>query len=85
MKTRTVLKALATLSLAVLVVPARAADPLPAELVNVWTGAGERQMLKVLADNYEAAGGKFVNTPTPTGNTVMAITVNRIIGGNPPT
>ncbi len=85
MKTRTVLKALATLSLAALVVPGRAADPLPAELVNVWTGTGERQMLKVLADNYEAAGGKFVNTPTPTGNTVMAMTVNRIVGGNPPT
>ena len=85
MKTSTLVKSLATLSLAVLVLPGRAAEPLPAELINVWTGAGERQMLKVLADNYEAAGGKFVNTPTPTGNTVMALTVNRIVGGNPPT
>ena len=85
MKTRTFLQGLAALAVAAACVPSRAADPLPAELVNVWTGAGERQMLKVLADNYEAAGGKFVNTPTPTGNTVMAMTVNRIVGGNPPT
>jgi len=85
MKTRMFRKALATCAMAALAVPALAADPLPAELINVWTGAGERQMLKVLADNYESAGGKFVNTPTPTGNTVMALTVNRILGGNPPT
>jgi len=85
MKTPMFRKALATFTIAALAVPALAADPLPAELINVWTGAGERQMLKVLADNYDAAGGKFINTPTPTGNTVMALTVNRILGGNPPT
>ena len=85
MKTRMFLKALAALSITGLGASALAADPLPAELINVWTGAGERQMLKVLADNYESAGGKFINTPTPTGNTVMALTVNRILGGNPPT
>ncbi|MBS0446042.1 MAG: carbohydrate ABC transporter substrate-binding protein [Proteobacteria bacterium] len=62
-----------------------AADGPSVELVNVWTGAGERTMLKVMADAYEASGGKFVNTPAPTGNNVMAITVNRILGGNPPT
>jgi glucose/mannose transport system substrate-binding protein len=60
------------------------ADPIPAELVNVWTGAGERAALKILADDYEAAGGKFVNTPVPSGDSVMSMTVNRIIGGRPP-
>jgi glucose/mannose transport system substrate-binding protein len=85
MKTRTLLAAVATISIAATSLPSLAADPLPAELINVWTGAGERPLLKVLADNYEAAGGKFINTPTPTGNNVMAMTVNRIVGGNPPT
>ncbi len=85
MKTRTLLAAVATISIAATSVPALATDPLPAELINVWTGAGERPLLKVLADHYEAAGGKFINTPTPTGNNVMAMTVNRIVGGNPPT
>ena len=63
----------------------QAAEPLPAEVVNIWTGAGERTALKVIADNYDAAGGKFINTPVPTGNDVMAMTVNRTLGGNPPT
>jgi glucose/mannose transport system substrate-binding protein len=79
------LAAVATIWIAAASVPSHAAEPLSAELINVWTGAGERPLLKVLADNYEAAGGKFVNTPTPTGNNVMAMTVNRIVGGNPPT
>jgi glucose/mannose transport system substrate-binding protein len=85
MKNRILFAAVATLSIAATSLPSNAADPLPAELINVWTGAGERPLLKVLADNYEAAGGKFINTPTPTGNNVMAMTVNRIVGGNPPT
>jgi glucose/mannose transport system substrate-binding protein len=85
MKASKFLATLATLSLAAASLPSYAADPLPAELINVWTGAGERPLLKVLADNYEEAGGKFINTPTPTGNSVMAMTVNRIVGGNPPT
>ena len=86
MKTRTLLTAVAaTLAASALPFHAGAAEPLPAELVNVWTGSGERTALKVIADNYEAAGGKFINTPAPTGNSVMAITVNRIVGGNPPT
>ena len=85
MKTRSLLAAVATIWIAAASVPSQAAEPLSAELINVWTGAGERPLLKVLADNYEAAGGKFVNTPTPTGNNVMAMTVNRIVGGNPPT
>jgi len=85
MKTRMFLPALALIAIAAASLTAHAADPLPAELINIWTGAGERQALKVLADNYEAAGGKFINTPAPTGNNVMAMTVNRIVGGNPPT
>jgi len=85
MKTRSLLAAVATIWIAAASVPSQAAEPLSAELINVWTGAGERPLLKVLADNYEAAGGKFINTPTPTGNNVMAMTVNRIVGGNPPT
>jgi glucose/mannose transport system substrate-binding protein len=85
MKTRMFLTTLATISIVAIGIPALAADPMPAELINVWTGAGERPIVKVLADNYEAAGGKFINTPVPTGNSVMAMTVNRIVGGNPPT
>lgn len=86
MNTRTgmSLATLAMIAVAAVSVPASAAEPIPVELINVWTGPGERPVLKVLADNYEAAGGKFINTPVPTGNNVMAMTVNRIIGGNPP-
>ena len=73
MKTRMFLATLATISVAAGSVPSFAADPIPAELINVWTGAGERPIVKVLADNYEAAGGKFINTPAPTGNAVMAL------------
>jgi glucose/mannose transport system substrate-binding protein len=85
LKTRNALAMLALMTVAAGATPSFAAEPLPAELVNVWSGPGERPILKVLADNYEAAGGKFINTPAPTGNSVMAFTVNRIVGGNPPT
>ena len=84
MKTRMLWTALAAIAVAAGSISSFAADPIPVELVNVWTGAGESVALKVLADNYEAAGGKFINTPVPSGNNVMAMTVNRIIGGNPP-
>lgn len=85
MKTPAFLARLATTLVAASSFAAHAADPLPAEVINIWTGAGERTALKVIADSYDAAGGKFINTPAPTGNDVMAMTVNRTLGGNPPT
>lgn len=85
MRTRMTAAALATFAIAMSATTSFGAEPIPAELVNVWTGAGERLMVKVLADNFEAAGGKLTSTPAPSGNEVMATTVNRILGGNPPT
>jgi glucose/mannose transport system substrate-binding protein len=84
-KTRTALAILAMSFAVTLSKESFSAEPIPAELVNVWTGAGERAALKVLADDYDAAGGKFVNVPVPGSDSVMSMTVNRIIGGRPPT
>jgi glucose/mannose transport system substrate-binding protein len=78
------LTTLAAIAVASSSIPSFSADPVPVELVNVWTGAGERIALKALADGYEAAGGKFTNTPVPSGDSVMGLTVNRILGGRPP-
>jgi type IV pilus biogenesis protein CpaD/CtpE len=77
-KTRTALAILAVSFAVTLSKESSSAEPIPAELVNVWTGAGERAALKVLADDYDAAGGKFVNVPVPGSDSVMSMTVNRI-------
>jgi glucose/mannose transport system substrate-binding protein len=62
-----------------------AAEPLTAEVVNVWTGGGEVAAKQVLADRYNAAGGKFVDTAAPCSTCLFSVTITRILAGNPST
>jgi glucose/mannose transport system substrate-binding protein len=56
-----------------------------AEVIHWWTSGGESAAVKQLAQAYRAAGGTWIDTAIAGGDQSRAVTVNRIIGGNPPT
>jgi glucose/mannose transport system substrate-binding protein len=56
-----------------------------AEVIHWWTSGGESAAVKKIADAYRVAGGVWVDTAIAVGEQARAVTVNRIVGGNPPT
>ncbi|MEQ1514954.1 MAG: ABC transporter substrate-binding protein [Usitatibacteraceae bacterium] len=56
-----------------------------AEVVHWWTSGGESAAVKKIAEAYRAAGGVWIDTAVAVGEQARAVTVNRIVGGNPPT
>jgi glucose/mannose transport system substrate-binding protein len=55
-----------------------------AEVIHWWTSGGESAAVKQVAQAYRDAGGTWVDTAIAGGDQSRAVTVNRIIGGNPP-
>ena len=76
--------ALALTSMLALAVPADAAD-LRAEVIHWWTSGGESAAVKVFADQFQAAGGTWVDTAIAGGANARTAAINRTVGGNPPT
>jgi glucose/mannose transport system substrate-binding protein len=65
---------------------ARAAHAAPtAEVIHWWTSGGESAAVKQVANAYRAAGGVWIDTAIAGGDQARAVTINRIVGGNPPT
>ncbi len=64
---------------------AAAATAPRAEVIHWWTSGGESAAVKQVAQAYRAAGGVWVDTAIAGGDQSRAVTVNRIVGGNPPT
>jgi len=58
---------------------------LPAEVMHQWTSAGEAAAVKVLAERFNAAGGKWVDAATTGSENLMAVEIARVTGGTPPT
>lgn len=56
-----------------------------AEVVHWWTSGGESAAVQELAAAYKAAGGTWVDTAIAGGDNARNATINRIIGGKPPT
>jgi glucose/mannose transport system substrate-binding protein len=56
-----------------------------AEVIHWWTSGGESAAVKQVEQAYRAAGGTWVDTAIAGGDQARAVTINRIIGGNPPT
>lgn len=56
-----------------------------AEVIHWWTSGGESAALRQVAQAYRDAGGVWVDTAIAGGDQARAVTLNRIIGGNPPT
>jgi glucose/mannose transport system substrate-binding protein len=56
-----------------------------AEVIHWWTSGGESAAVKQVAQAYRAAGGTWIDTAIAGGDQSRAVTMNRIVGGNPPT
>jgi glucose/mannose transport system substrate-binding protein len=61
-----------------------AAD-LTATVMQPWTSGGEAAAAKVLADQYNAAGGKWVDDAIAGNDAQLAAAISAITGGKPPT
>jgi glucose/mannose transport system substrate-binding protein len=65
------------------------AAPVPAapaaEVIHWWTAGGEAAAVKLVAQAYRDAGGVWIDTAIAGGDQSRAVTINRIVGGNPPT
>lgn len=78
MKKLTLAMAIATLSTATIAKE-------EAEVMHWWTSGGESAAIKVLADSYEAKGGKWKDSAVAGGSNARSAAINRMIGGSPPT
>jgi glucose/mannose transport system substrate-binding protein len=56
-----------------------------AEVIHWWTSGGESVAVKEIAQAYRAAGGVWADSAIAGGDQSRAVTINRIVGGNPPT
>ena len=56
-----------------------------AEVIHWWTSGGESAAVKQVAQAYRNAGGVWIDSAIAGGDQSRAVTINRIIGGNPPT
>jgi glucose/mannose transport system substrate-binding protein len=61
------------------------ASPPKTEVIHWWTAGGEAAAVKSLSNAYNAAGGVWVDTAISIGEQSRAVTINRIVGGDPPT
>ena len=68
----------------VLTAPASAEEQ-RAEVIHWWTSGGESAAVKVFADQFQAAGGTWVDTAIAGGANARTAAINRTVGGNPPT
>ena len=81
-----------TLLATTLIVPALAiatatmpAEAMEAEVIHWWTSGGESAAVAVFAEEFQAAGGTWVDTAIAGGENARSAGINRIVGGNPPT
>jgi len=81
---RTLAAACAWLCVSAPALAAAAATP-TAEVIHWWTSGGESAAVKQVAQAYRNAGGVWVDTAIAGGDQSRAVTINRIVGGNPPT
>ncbi|MES2126621.1 MAG: ABC transporter substrate-binding protein [Pseudomonadota bacterium] len=73
------------LACAALLAGAAQAAPPTAEVIHWWTSGGESAAVKQVAQAYRNAGGVWIDTAIAGGDQSRAVTINRIVGGNPPT
>jgi glucose/mannose transport system substrate-binding protein len=62
-----------------------AAQAQKAEVIHWWTSGGESAAIKEVASAYEKSGGTWVDNAIAGGDQARSTTINRIVGGNPPT
>lgn len=62
-----------------------AAEPVEAEVIHWWTSPGESAALKEFSTAFENIGGTWIDTAVAGGNNARSATINRLLGGDPPT
>ena len=63
----------------------KAGGHMEAEVIHWWTSGGEQAAITKFAEAWEGMGGTWIDTAITGGENARGTTVNRIIGGNPPT
>jgi glucose/mannose transport system substrate-binding protein len=82
---RTLAAAYAWLCVSAPALAASASAAPKAEVIHWWTSGGESAAVKQVARAYQQAGGVWIDTAIAGGDQSRAVTINRIVGGNPPT
>jgi glucose/mannose transport system substrate-binding protein len=73
------------LALALIPVSGAQAQQMKAEVLHWWTSAGESAAVRVFADQFTKSGGTWIDNAIAGGVNARAASVNRMVGGNPPT
>lgn len=75
-----------TLATGLLLSPGLAKAGGTVEVLHWWTSGGEAKSIGVLKQEFEAAGGKWINSPVAGGGGDAAMTAlrARVVAGNPP-
>ena len=63
----------------------KAAGHMEAEVIHWWTSGGEQATISQFAEAWQEMGNTWIDTAITGGDNARGTTVNRIIGGNPPT
>ena len=63
----------------------KAAGHMEAEVIHWWVSGGEQAAISKFAEAWEDMGNTWIDTAITGGDNARGTTVNRIIGGNPPT
>ncbi len=63
----------------------KAAGHMEAEVIHWWTSGGEQAAISQFAEAWQEMGNTWIDTAITGGENARGTTVNRIIGGNPPT
>ena len=63
----------------------KAGGHMEAEVIHWWVSGGEQAAISKFAEAWEDMGGTWIDTAITGGDNARGTTVNRIIGGNPPT
>jgi glucose/mannose transport system substrate-binding protein len=61
------------------------AEEMKAEVIHWWTSGGESAAVKVFADQFQKAGGTWIDTAIAGGANARTAAINRTVGGTPPT
>ena len=61
------------------------AKAMEAEVIHWWVSGGEQAAISKFAEAWQDMGGTWVDTAITGGENARGTTINRIIGGNPPT
>ncbi|MHB2169818.1 ABC transporter substrate-binding protein [Alsobacter sp. R-9] len=63
---------------------AASAQEMKAEVIHWWTSGGESAAVKVFADQFNKAGGTWVDTAIAGGANARTAAINRTVSGTPP-